>query len=348
LQTAQSRAPFNNNAKSLTIAARQFTRLFCIFLALTLFTAQSSGKTNRLILSPKLHAGQKFAYLIRYRSDKQAKTQSNVAAPMAPTSAQSDTNYLLEIEILETQPAGPRAIVRAKAYFRSENAPALQGPPNQNASAQTGESSSAEEKSVEFTILANGRVENITGFDVLSPEQQQSWLEWISLFAVAESFPEQGVKLGEKWKTDEQEKAASPIAGLEWQKETSYVKDEPCRAARLANGDLTAESNQPQETCAVFLTKSELKQKSSSKDATPEDYKLHELHTMGTASGTNETIAYISLKTGMVVRATEEAAQFMDVAIAKTDGSNRVHYNIDAKSHTEVLLMADTSSQQHP
>jgi hypothetical protein len=327
LETARSQTPLDSNTKALTIASLS-TRLFCIFLALALFTVQSPGKTNRLILSPKLRAGQKFSYLVRYRSDKQAKTQSNVAAPMAPTSAQSDTNDLLEIEILETQPAGPRAVVHAKAHFRSENAP------------------EAEEKSIEFTILANGRVENITGFDMLSLEQQQSWLEWISLFAVAESFPEQGVKLGEKWKTDEQEKAASPIAGLEWQKETSYVKDEPCSAARLAIGDLTVESNQPQETCAVFLTKSELRQKSSSKDATPEDYRLHELRTMGTASGTNETIAYISLKTGMVVRATEEAAQFMDVAIAKTDGSNRVHYNIDAKSHTEVLLIADASPQR--
>jgi hypothetical protein len=275
-----------------------------------------------------LHTGQKFAYLIRYRSDKQAKTQSTVAAPMAPTAAQLDTNNLLEIEILETQPSGSRTIVHAKAHFRSESA------------------SEGEEKSVEFTILANGRVENITGLDMLTAQQQQSWLEWVSLFAVAQSFPEQGVKLGEKWKTEAQEKAASPIAGLEWQKETSYVKDEPCRAARLANGDLTAGSSEPQETCAVFLTKSELKQKSSSKDATPDDYKLHELRTMGTASGTNETIAYISIRTGMVVRATEEAAQFMDVAIAKTDGSNRVHYNIDAKSHAEVLLMADASPQQ--
>jgi hypothetical protein len=275
-----------------------------------------------------LHAGQKFAYLIRYRSDKQAKTQSTVAAPMAPTAAQLDTNNLLEIEILETQASGSRTIVHAKAHFRSESA------------------SEGEDKSVGFTILPNGRVENITGLDMLTAQQQQSWLEWVSLFAVAQSFPEQGVKLGEKWKTETQEKAASPIAGLEWQKETSYVKDEPCRAARLANGDLTAGSNEPQDTCAVFLTKSELKQKSSSKDATPDDYKLHELRTMGTASGTNETIAYISIKTGMVVRATEEAAQFMDVAIAKTDGSNRVHYNIDAKSHAEVLLMADASPQQ--
>jgi hypothetical protein len=30
----------------------------------------------------------------------------------------------------------------------------------------------------------------------------------------------------------------------------------------------------------------------------------------------------------------------MDVIIAKTDASNKIHYNVDASSHTEVLLLA--------
>jgi len=75
----------------------------------------------------------------------------------------------------------------------------------------------------------------------------------------------------------------------------------------------------------------------------PEDFKLHELRTMGTAKGTNEIITYVSLKTGLVfVRATEETSQFMDVIVAQADGSNRVHYNVDAKSHSEVLLITET------
>jgi hypothetical protein len=90
-----------------------------------------------------------------------------------------------------------------------------------------------------------------------------------------------------------------------------------------------------------------LKQNSSPKDATPEDFKLHDLKTTGTAQGTNETFTYISLQTGLVVRATEEATQRMDVTIAKADGSNRVHYKVDAKSHAEVLLVT-AAPQSHP
>jgi len=67
---------------------------------------------------------------------------------------------------------------------------------------------------------------------------------------------------------------------------------------------------------------------------------------MGTAKGTNEIITYVSLKSGLVVRATEEATQFMDVVVVKSDGSNRVHFNVDAKSHAQVLLVTETPLNQ--
>jgi hypothetical protein len=94
------------------------------------------------------------------------------------------------------------------------------------------------------------------------------------------------------------------------------------------------------------LTEAKLVQKSSLKDATPEDFKLHELKTMGAAKGSNELITYISLTTGLVVRATEDASQQMNVIIAKADGSNGVRYSVDAKSQLEVLLL--TQALQAP
>jgi hypothetical protein len=97
----------------------------------------------------------------------------------------------------------------------------------------------------------------------------------------------------------------------------------------------------------VLLTTARLVQKSSAKDATPETFKTRDLKTMGTAKGTNEIITYISLTTGLVVRATEEANQQMDVVVAKADGSNRVHYNVVATSHSEVLLLTETLAS-HP
>jgi len=154
------------------------------------------------------------------------------------------------------------------------------------------------------------------------------------------------MKFGEKWKSQQAEQAGAPIAGLHWARESIYVRDEPCQASQLSiMGDVSASSGPP-DTCAVLLTTATLKQKSSSKDATPEDFKLHELRTMGTAKGASEIITYISLKSGLVVRASEETSQFMDVVVAKADDSNRVHYNVDAKSHSEVLLVTETPLKQ--
>jgi hypothetical protein len=141
------------------------------------------------------------------------------------------------------------------------------------------------------------------------------------------------VKPGDKWRTEEQEETPSPIANLVWEKETTYVGNDRCPLI-------------PAETCASFLTRATLKQKSSMKDATPEDYRLHELRTSGTAKGTNEIVTYISLKSGLVVRATEETQQSMDVTIAKADGTNGVHYTIEASSRFETLVVTGSDSAE--
>ena len=324
----------------------RIVRLFCQLLpcALTLAAVppQAGSGSDRLNLFPKLHAGQSIAYLIRFRNDKEVKTRSNVAAPMAPNGLQLDAHGLLLIDVLGVQPDGGRAVIHARSRFQALDSGVWLKHPGEKEPNWTSERVSVDDKSVEFTILADGQLKDVTGLDALVTDQQQAWQEWVTQFAIATVFPLEGVKLGEKWKREDAEKSPSPIAGLQWMKEAEYVKDEPCQSRRVTITGETLPSDQPAETCAVILTRAFLKQKSSAKDATPEDYKIRNLHTTGTAKGTNEVITYISLKTGLVIRATEEADQFMDVTVALADGSNSVHYNVDAKSHSEVLLVSET------
>jgi hypothetical protein len=321
---------------------RLLCRLLPCALTLAAFTPQAGSASDRLNLFPKLRAGQSIAYLIRFRNDKEVKTKSNVAAPMAPNGLQIDAHGLLLIDVLSVKAEGARSIIHARSRFQALDSGVWLKHPGEKDPNWTKERVSADDKSVEFTILADGQLKDVTGLDALLADQQQAWQEWVTQFAIASVFPAEGVKLGEKWKREEAEKSPSPIAGLEWTKEAEYVRDEPCQAKRITITGETLLSNQPAETCAVILTRASLKQKSSPKNATPEDYKLRNLHTTGTAKGTNEVITYISLKTGLVVRATEEADQFMDVTVALADGSNSVHYNVDAKSHSEVLLVSET------
>jgi len=258
--------------------------VFCLAFAL------AGAAEQRVSLLPKLRPGQMLTYLVRFQSEKNVKTESNVAVPLAPQAAQMDAHGLLRIEILSVeQPAG-RPVIHAKARFLALHSGAGQKHPGEQKPNWDIQRDDPAGKTIEFTISSRGSFEEISGLETLIADEQQAWQEWAARFAAAWTLPSSG-------------------------------RD---------------------DSCAVLLTRAKLTQKSSPKDATPEDFKLHELKTMGTAKGTNEIITYISLSTGLVIRATEEANQQMDVVVAKADGSNRVHYNVDARSRSEVLLITET------
>jgi hypothetical protein len=315
-------------------------RRTAVLLFLAAAALGASGSRVRLL--PKLQPGQTITYLIRFQSDKTVKTESKVVAPMAPNAAQIDAHGLLRVEILGVQEISSKSSIHARGKFLTLDSGVWLKGPNDKKPDGDKQRVDPNGKIIEFAISPDGSVNNVEGLDSLSPEQQRAWQQWVARFALAWTLPPDGMTPGEKWKSEQAEQAAAPIAGLNWARESKYVKDEPCQAGQLSlTGDVFPSSGPP-DACAVLLTTATLKQKSSSKDATPEDFKLHELRTMGTAKGASEIITYISLKSGLVVRATEETSQFMDVVVAQADGSNRVHYNVDAKSHAEVLLVTET------
>ena len=317
-------------------------RILLLLTSLLLSAASSApSRDQRASLLPRLHAGQTLTYLIRYRSSKNVKTESRVAVPLAPTASETDAHGLLRIEVLRLQPAGDRFAVDARGQFLNDNFGVPAAEPAGDSSKSAAAPLSPKGNPVEFTISPAGLAERVIGLDSLSPEQQLVWQEWLARFAVAWAIPSSRAKIGDKWKIEQPELAASPIAALGWTRDSSYIRNEPCSPAELSSTGEATFSSGPTDNCAVLLTIAKLVQKSSPKDATPEDFKLHELKTMGTAKGSNELITYISLSTGLVVRATEDATQQMDVAVAKADGSNGVHYNVDAKSDLEVLLLTE-------
>jgi hypothetical protein len=310
-----------------------------MFLLVAAIAASGDQRANLL---PRLQPGQSLTYLIRYRAEKNVKTESNVAVPLAPDASQMDAHGMLRIEIVDLQQAGGKPAIHVRGQFLTLDSGTGE---NKSADKQTNPQQQHIDpaiKSFEFTILPDGSTEKINGLDALPPKQQQIWQEWVARFAVAWTLPAAGAKIGDKWKVEQLEPSASPITALLWARDSLYVRNEPCRASQLSiTGEISPLSGLADE-CAVLLATAKLVQKSPAKDATPEDFKLRELKTMGTAKGTNEIITYISLTTGLVVRATEEAHQQMDVIVAKADGSNRVHYKVDAASHSEVLLLTET------
>jgi hypothetical protein len=303
----------------------------------------AKNRPARVNLFPRLQAGQTLAYQISYHSDKQVKTKSSVIVATPADSAKIDVNALLRLEILGVQAQGDRAIIRARTKFEvlasdsNFKTPGFE-PPSPQVQRQDPKG-----KFVEFTILPDGRLDQVTGLDALFPEQQQAWQEWVSRFLIGAELRTSSVRISQKWNSAEAEKAPAPLAGLRWIRQSTYVRDEPCHGLQLTAQGSVAPSDAEPETCAVILTTAVLNQASSEKNATPEDFKLHELRTSGTARGANRIITYISLKTGLLMRATEEASQEMNVTVAKADGSNRVHYDVNAKSRSEVVQVVQTA-----
>jgi len=301
--------------------ARRKGRHFVFLLALLLLCAAILYGDSRAVFLPKLQRGQTLLYEIHGRLDRKVKTESRIASIGGPQELEGDLSNQVRLTVQEVR--------TGKTQWVSAQAELLPGEETQNPRFATPVSK------VSFDIVNGGQLGRVNGLEDLSPEQRMLWEFWAARFAFAWTLPHKTLKPGEKWKFEEPELSNSLIADLVWEREVTYARDDKCPVF-------------PGETCAVFLTQSTLKQKSSTKDSTPEEYRLHELRTSGTAKGENQVITYISHRTGLVLRANEDVRQNMDVTVMKNDRTNGVHYTIDAVSHLETLFVPPAAAASRP
>jgi hypothetical protein len=293
-----------------------------VLTALLFVCTVSLRSDTRSSLLPQLKPGQTFLYEVHGRLNRSVKTESRVSNVFGPQQLQGDLSSQIRLSVQKVLAGKPHPIVT----LQTELLPAA--PP-------TGKSPASPAQKLTFDILGKGQLGNIKGLDDVPPEKRLLWQFWVARFAFGWILPSKRLKPGEKWKFEEPEFNDSLIAGLVWERETTYARDDQCPIF-------------PAESCAVFLTQSTLKQKSSAKDSTPESYRLHELKTSGTAKGHNQVITYISRKTGLVLRANEDVQQAMDVTVMKSDGSNGVHYTVEASSHLETLFIPQSPAAAAP
>src|SRR5712672_3003799 len=120
-------------------------------------------------LFPRLKAGQTFSYQISYHSDKQIKTESNVIVATPADSAKIDVNALLSLAILGDHGHVDKANITARTKYQVLNSdtrlkvPQIEAPDNQV------QRQDPKGKLIEFTILADGRLNQVSGLDALFP-----------------------------------------------------------------------------------------------------------------------------------------------------------------------------------
>jgi len=298
-----------------------------VFAVAGIFLLSAAAKSeDRYQLFPKLLNGQTLNYESHARMNRYVKTKSNVKTMFEPKPLQADLAMTFRLSVQDYRALGHRAVLEAETQILPASTAEQRDAPD---------STVPKPAKVSFAIGTDGALTRADGLDDLDTDQSMAWQFWIAQFAFAWTLPPSGVRPGEKWKSEEEEHTPTPIAKLVWERETTYVQDEPCPTL-------------PGEQCAVFLINANLRQKSNPEDATPEDYKLHQLKTSGTAKGTNQTVLYISRKSGLLVRATEDLQQSLDVTIAKTDNSNRVQYLVDVTSHLETRYLSAGQTSAAP
>jgi len=230
--------------------------VFLVAMTTGLF-ASAAPRSTRIDLFPKLQAGQILNYAITYRAERQTKTKSSITLAQSPGDAVMNVRALLRVEILGVTSQGSRAIIHARGQFQSLDADAAAGSREQMSagSAQSTAASPSQQTTsatVEFSILSDGRLDQITGLDALSLDLQQAWQQWAARFAGSAVFPPDGIRPTQKWRSAKAERSPSPIAGLTWIRESTYVRNEPCRPLRFTSkGDLV-ESEKPADTCPVI------------------------------------------------------------------------------------------------
>jgi hypothetical protein len=306
-------------------------------IALASLLAAASAQAQRLPSVPRLHAGETLVYQLDLSGSRSTKVESQVTTPESPPWEDLTAQCLLQVNVAEVNARG----FRVKTYLSDRNVVLSSG-------ASSSGRASSPDKLVEVFIALDGTASETKGFTDLTVAQQHAWNAWLNRFTSSMTFPKSGVRQGQRWKILENESSPSPIADLAWERKYEYVKQQNCGSQGQSTPAGThGNPLSVADTCAVIFVRAQLKQKSSPKNATPQDYKLRGLATAGTATGTNETILYISTRTGLLVRSTEDVKQTMDATVAVANGSNSVRYVVNAKNRSQIELLPDVPPDVH-
>src|SRR5689334_6133226 len=114
------------------------------------------SRDQRANLLPLLQPGQTLTYLIRFRSNKNVKTESTLVIPLAPTASQGVTRALLRLQILDVQQTAGWLAVHARRELLGNET----GEPSAKEASQKRKAGELplepDGKTVEFTISASG------------------------------------------------------------------------------------------------------------------------------------------------------------------------------------------------
>jgi hypothetical protein len=326
-----------------------------IFLAILLAVAipLAGGAAQRLHLNPKFTAGQ----VLRYQINTRTTTTSNTTTPVVDGEGASQLKQTLlmriRLEVLAVQPGanGAPETVRLRATYEKASATSETDSYDPGAATLVDQFNRLEGRAIEFTIEPDGKLSHVAGLDDLlaNPVAASTLRSSMSGLSASAQFPREGIIIGQKW-TNERPLDNTPLAGLAWRTESTYVRDESVPPSAAADGPASAATDNlaPAKNnaasdgtlCAIIVTKFEIfRHGSPHGDATPPDYIHNGLRTYGVWTGSGESLDSISVATGFVVRSTQTTKQSMDFEIVSPTTGSKIHYVGQVETQSEITLL---------
>ena len=311
----------------------------------------------RIPLQPRFTPGQVMRYRIALESTSATRQSGLVQDPQGAAQLIVTWDATVRVEVFAAErsagpspsSAGSRAAggpIRLRITYEQSAATVRSDTPEPRSEEIQQQYAQLAGRSIEFTLTADGRVSEIRGLEgLLSDEKARAAVQqWIVQLSAAAATPPGGVVPGQKWSSTQP--ADLPLAGLSWRTDASYLRNEPCR---LANPSYAAAISDRQD-CAVILARLALVTSRSLRDPTPEEYRRNGLRTSGRWTGSGESLMYVLLDTGWVVRTTQESTEQMDVTITggPANPGSSVRHSGAVSTRSQVFLLNEAPSAPPP
>jgi hypothetical protein len=300
--------------------------------------ARSAAK--RIQLAPKFSAGQTLRYRIESRTNTKGKATTPIVDPEASQKLSQTVTMIVRLDVLDVKADADGAAlrVRMRATYEASDAVLESDAYDPAADALQKQYEKMEGRSFQFTIEPGGKVSSIAGLDdvMANPSAARAVQDWMDGLASSAKYPREGIAIAQKW-TNDRALDNTPLSGLTFHTESTYLRDEPCPVKVPVAG-----SDAPEESmCAAVLTKYRIEREGGGRgeDATPESYVRSGLRTTGTWTGSGESLDDISLASGIVVRSTQTGVQDMDFDVVSAASGSKVNYKGHIDSQTEITLL---------
>jgi hypothetical protein len=299
-----------------------------------------AGATRSVSLAPHFVAGQSFRYAMEFETDT-ATTRSGFASdPQAPSQVSIIWNARLRMDVLASDTADGSER-RLQITYEKSHAAVRSDSFDPSSIAAERQYDELEGKILVFALNASGDVKSVSGLEgVLQGDKAiDAARQWILSLNAISGAPAGGVSIGQTW-FSEQPATNLLLPGLLWRSDSEYLRDEDCHPANPdAAPQPTAKASEP---CAVILTRLSLIR---GKPARPSKSAKGDVVTSGSWNGSGESLSIVSLRTGMAVSITQDAAEDMDVTVSSPSNS-AMRYAGQIHTRTQVALEEENAANR--